>query len=48
VWKTEGAEAWQAVQAPQEKGLKEIAFMAGADGCLFVANAGSVWRSCRP
>jgi len=46
LWKTEGAGAWQAIQPPNEKGLKEIAFMAGADGCLFVAGPRSVWRSC--
>ena len=46
VWKTEGAEAWRAIQAPKETGLKEIAFMAGADGCLFVAGPRAVWRSC--
>ncbi len=46
LWKTERAEAWQPIQPPKEKGLKEIALMAGADGCLFVAGPRSVWRSC--
>lgn len=47
LWKTQGSEAWQTVEPPKEKGLKEIAFMAGADGCLFVvAGPRSVWRSC--
>jgi len=48
LWRTEPGEAWQSVQPPKEKGLKEIAFMAGAGGCLFVAGPRSVWRSCRP
>lgn len=46
VWKTESPQMWQSIQVPTEKGLKEIAFMAGADGCLFVAGPHSVWRSC--
>ena len=46
LWKTHGSEAWQAVPVPKEKGLKEIQFIAGADGCLFAAGPHSVWRSC--
>ncbi len=46
LWKTKGDGAWQAIQPPREKGLREILFMAGAGGCLFVAGPRSVWRSC--
>ena len=46
LWKTRAGDEWQPVQPPNEKGLKDIAFMSGADGCLFVAGPHSVWRSC--
>jgi hypothetical protein len=33
---------------PEEKGLKEIASISVADGCLFVGGNKSVWRACDP
>jgi hypothetical protein len=45
MWRSQG-ETWQAVAEPKEKGLKEIEFMAAADGCLFATGPRSVWRAC--
>jgi hypothetical protein len=45
LWRTEG-QTWTRIDPPKEKGLKEIAAISVADGCLFVAGSKAVWRRC--
>jgi hypothetical protein len=45
LWKTEG-ETWRRLAAPRQRRLKEISSLSYAEGCLFAAGGGTVWRTC--
>lgn len=45
LWRTQG-QTWLRLDAPDEKGLKEIPAISVSAGCVFAAGRNAVWRRC--